>query len=181
MKLHNRLALPVVACCAALMAGQALAAEQSMGAPVVLDGMILHPIYLQPVHMAPMLPGMDAAKSDAHLEIDIHADKNNPQGFEPGSWIPYLTVSYQIQKLGSGWSTFGTLMAMTASDGPHYGANIKFDGPGKYRASFRIEPPPYAAFFRHTDKETGVPEWWTPFQKSWDFTYLGGMGHKGGY
>jgi uncharacterized protein involved in high-affinity Fe2+ transport len=109
--------------------------------------------------MAPVLPGMDAASADAHLEIDIHADKNNPQGFEPGAWIPYLTVS----------------------DGPHYGANIKFHGPGKYRASFRIEPPPYDAFFRHTDKETRVPEWSGPITKSWEFTYVGGVGHKGGY
>ena len=159
----------------------ASAAEHSMGNPVVMDGMILHPVYLQPVDMAPMLPGMDAAKADAHLEIDIHADKNNPQGFPPGAWIPYLTVSYQIQKIGTNWSTFGTLMVMEANDGPHYGANIRFDGPGKYRASFRIEPPPYAAFFRHMDKETGVPEWWAPFVKSWDFTYVGGVGHKGGY
>ena len=179
MKLRNRLAV-LVACLAAAVSGQSLAAEHSMGAPVIVDGMILHPVYLQPVHMAPMLPGMSAESADSHLEIDIHADKNNPQGFEPGAWIPYLTVSYQIRKLGGNWSTFGTLMAMTSSDGPHYGANIKFDGPGKYRASFRIEPPPYDAFFRHTDKETGVPEWWAPIRKTWDFIYLG-VGHNGGY
>lgn len=178
MKLHNRLA--VLAACLAAAASPAFAAEQSMGAPVVANGLILHPVYLQPVHMAPMLPGMDE-KTDAHLEIDIKADKNNPQGYEPGSWVPYLTVSYMIQKLGSTWTAFGTLMAMEANDGPHYGANIKFDGPGKYRASFRIEPPPYNAFFHHMDKETGVPEYWAPFQKSWDFTYVGGVGHKGGY
>lgn len=180
MKLHNLSAVLIV-CLAAFVAVPALAAEQSMGKPVVVNGMILHPVYLQPVHMAPMLPGMDAAKADAHLEIDIRADRNNPQGYEPGSWIPYLTVSYLIQKLGSTWSTFGTLMAMEANDGPHYGANINLDGPGKYRASFRIEPPSYNGFFHHTDKETGVPEYWAPFQESWDFTYIGGVGHKGGY
>ncbi len=163
------------------LAAPAMAGEHSMGEPTVVDGMILHPVYLQPVEMAPMLPGMNGPQFDAHLEIDIHADKNNPQGFEPGAWIPYLTVSYQIRKDGTDWSTFGTLMAMQASDGPHYGANIKFDGPGKYTASFRIMPPPYDAFFRHADKETGVAEWWTPFEKSWTFTYVGGVGHKGGY
>ncbi len=164
-----------------LVASPALAGEHSMGDPVTVNGLILHPVYLQPVDMAPMLPGMNGAAFDAHLEIDIHADKNNPQGFEPGSWIPYLTVSYQIRKQGSDWSSFGTLMAMEANDGPHYGANIKFDGPGTYTASFRVVPPPYNAFFRHTDKETGVPDWWGPFQKSWTFTYVGGVGHKGGY
>jgi uncharacterized protein involved in high-affinity Fe2+ transport len=24
----------------------------------------------------------------AHLELDIHADKDNKQGFNPGGWIP---------------------------------------------------------------------------------------------
>lgn len=163
-----------------LATAPAYAREHSMGPPKVVDGLILHPAYLQPVHMAPVLPGLNGAAFDAHLEIDIHADKNNPQGFAPGAWIPYLTVSYQIEKLGTHWSTFGTLMVMTANDGPHYGANIKFDGPGKYRASFRIAPPSYNAFFRHTDKETGVPEWWQPIQESWKFVYVG-IGHKGGY
>ena len=180
MKLPNCVAF-VLAGITVLTAIPALAGEHSMGDPVVVDGLILHPVYLQPVNMAPNLPGMDSTKTDAHLEIDIHADKNNPQGIEPGAWVPYLTVSYQVQKVGSDWSTFGTLLAMEASDGPHYGANIKFDGPGKYRASFRIQPPPYNAFFRHTDKETGVAPWWQPIQQSWNFTYVGGVGHKGGY
>ena len=121
MKLRNRLAV-LVACLAAAVSGQSLAAEHSMGAPVIVDGMILQPVYLQPVHMAPMLPGMSAESADSHLEIDIHADKNNPQGFEPGAWIPYLTVSYQIRKLGGNWSTFGTLMAMTSSERPRWRA-----------------------------------------------------------
>lgn len=163
-----------------LISAPAFAREHSMGQPVVVDGLIVRPVYLQPVHMAPVLPGLNGTAFDAHIELDIHADKNNPQGFAPGAWIPYLTVSYQIKKLGSDWSTFGTLMVMTANDGPHYGANIKFDGPGKYRASFRIMPPPYNAFFRHTDKETGVPAWWGPIERSWNFVYLG-IGHKGGY
>lgn len=156
------------------------AAEHGIGKPVVTDGLILRPVYLQPVHMAPMLSGMNASRYDAHLEIDIHADKNNPQGFDPGAWIPYLTVSYEIRKKGSDWTNFGTLMAMTANDGPHYGANVKFDGPGKYSISFKIEPPSYNGFFRHTDKETGVPAWWAPIRHTWHFTYVG-IGHKGGY
>ena len=165
----------VAMCCA-----PAFAAEHSIGDPVVVDGMILHPVYLQPVHMAPMLPGMDKGPFDAHLELDIHADKDNKQGFNPGSWIPYLTVSYLIQKEGSNWSTFGTMMAMAANDGPHYGVNVKFDGPGKYRISLKILPPPYDSFFHHTDKETGVSEWWVPITKSWEFVYVG-AGHKGAY
>ena len=165
---------------AAVSCSPAFAAEHSIGDPVVVDGMIIHPVYLQPVDMAPMLPGMDQGPFDAHLEVDIHADKNNAQGFDPGSWIPYLTVSYQVVKEGTDWSTFGTMMAMTANDGPHYGVNVKFNGPGKYRVSLKILPPPYIGFSRHTDKETGVPEWWAPIEKSWSFVYVG-TGHKGAY
>ncbi len=161
------------------LASPASAAEHSMGKPLVTDGLIIHPVYLQSVEMAPSLPGMNN-DADMHMEIDIHAGKNNKHGFDPGAWIPYLTVSYQITKKGSDWSTFGTLMAMTANDGPHYGANMKLDGPGKYTASFRIMPPPYQAFFRHTTKDTGVPAWWTPIRHSWDFVYVG-VGKKGGY
>lgn len=163
------------------VAAPALAREHSMGAPVVTDGLILHPVYLQPVHMSPVLPGMDTAgAADAHLELDVHADKNNGYGFDPGGWVPYLTVSYLITKKGSDWATFGTLKVMTANDGPHYGDNIKFDGPGKYTLRVKVLPPPYRGFYRHTDKETGVKAWWRPFQKSWTFTYVG-SGHKGGY
>jgi uncharacterized protein involved in high-affinity Fe2+ transport len=158
----------------------AFAAEHSMGNPVVTDGLILHPVYLQPVHMAPVLPGMDATKADAHLELDVHADKNNAQGFDPGAWVPYLQVTYEITKKGSDWSTFGTMKPMVANDGPHYGDNVKFDGPGKYTLRVRILPPPYQGFYRHTDKETGVAPWWAPIDKSWGFTYVG-VGHKGGY
>lgn len=165
---------------AAIAAAPVYAREHSIGQPVVTDGLILRPVYLQPVHMAPALPGINNGPFDAHLEIDVHADKNNPQGFAPGAWVPYLTVSYQVEKLGTHWSTFGTMMAMTASDGPHYGANVKFDGPGKYRLRFRILPPPYNAFFRHTSSETGVAAWWPPIDESWTFVYVG-VGHKGGY
>lgn len=172
--------LGLIASIAIVAAGPVFASEIGIGKPIVMDGLILRPVYLQSVHMAPALPGLDKGNFDAHLELDIHADKNNPQGFDPGAWIPYLTVSYELWKIGSDWSSQGTLMAMTANDGPHYGANVKFNGPGKYRLRFRILPPPYMGFMRHTDKETGVSPWWNPIEKSWDFVYVG-VGHKGGY
>jgi uncharacterized protein involved in high-affinity Fe2+ transport len=160
--------------------GTAFAKEHSLGKPIVKNGLILHAVYLQTVHMAPKLPGMNAAKADVHLEADIHANKGNKQGFQPGEWIPYLTVSYLLQKRKSDWHNFGTLMVMSANDGPHYGANVKLDGPGKYTLTFKIEPPPYASFFRHTDKETGVAAWWKPFIVQWTFAWAGN-GKLGGY
>ncbi|MGH8127194.1 MAG: iron transporter [Gammaproteobacteria bacterium] len=153
--------------------------ETLIGKPVVKNGMIIDAVYLQPVHMAPVVPSLDTG-ADVHLEADIHAGKNNAQGFQPGEWMPYLTVSYQLQKAHSKWLDFGTFMVMTANDGPHYGQNVKLDGPGKYTLTLKIEPPPYAAFFRHTSKETGVPSWWKPFTLSWNFVWAGN-GKLGGY
>lgn len=157
----------------------AQARETLIGKPVLKNGMILNAVYLQPVHMAPEMPGMNRT-ADVHLEADIHADKDNAQGFQPGEWIPYLTISYTMSKQGSDWNTFGGFMPMTASDGPHYGHNVKLDGPGKYTLTMKIEPPPYAGFFRHTSKQTGVPAWWKPFTVSWTFVWAGN-GKLGGY
>ncbi len=172
---------PVVAGLAAvIMAMPAWAnSEHSLGKPLQENGLIIHPVYLQSVDMAPTVPGVNA-DADVHMELDVHADKSNDQGFSPGAWLPALTVSYEITKKGSDWSTFGTLMAMVANDGPHYGANVKLDGPGRYTARFKIEPPPYQGFLRHTTKDTGVPAWWSPFEHAWRFTYTG-VGKKGGY
>jgi len=164
----------------AVATGPALAREHGIGDPIVTNGLIVRPVYLQPVHMAPAMPGLDQGDFDAHLELDIHADKDNAQGFAPGAWIPYLTVSYELKKADSDWSDFGTMMAMSANDGPHYGRNIHFDGPGKYTLRVRVTPAPYNGFLRHTDKETGVTEWWAPIERSWTFAYTG-SGHKGGY
>lgn len=112
----------------ALSVSTAYAKEHSIShKPVVKNGMIISTVYLQPVHMAPMLPGMDTP-ADVHLEADIHADKDNRQGFQPGAWIPYLTVTYRMTKKDSDWTAFGPFMAMSANDGPHYGRNVKLDG-----------------------------------------------------
>ncbi|MDA3921389.1 MAG: iron transporter [Salinisphaera sp.] len=158
----------------------AMAAEQSLGKPLVTDGLIINPVYLQAVDMAPVLPGLNSSKANIHLEADIHADKGEKHGFDPGAWVPYLTVSYELTKKDSDWSTNGVLMPMVANDGPHYGANVKLDGPGKYTAHLKILPPPYQGFFRHTTKDTGVPAWWNPIEHAWSFTYVG-VGKKGGY
>lgn len=171
-----------VALAAILPLSLAQAKETSLGKPIVKNHMIIHAVYLQPVSMSPAIPGLESnpAHADVHLEADIHAGKNEPHGFQPGAWMPYLTVSYHLSKKGSNWQDLGTFMAMTANDGPHYGANVKLDGPGKYTLTLKIEPPPYAGFFRHTSKQTGVPAWWKPFSVSWTFAWAGN-GKLGGY
>jgi len=164
---------------ALLAAGSVQAAEIAVGEAVQRHGMEIGAVYLQPVVMVPMLPGMKA-DSDVHLEADIRALPKNPNGFGPGEWVPYLGITYRLDKLGSDWTGAGAFMPMVASDGPHYGANVKLDGPGRYRLSYHIAPPPYQGFYRHNDKETGVAPWWAPFDVSWEFTYVG-VGKKGGY
>jgi len=159
--------------------GMLNAADFPIGGPVVKNGMEIAAVYIQPTKMDPMLPGM-MKQADIHLEADISATKDNPNGWAEGSWVPYLQISYHIRKVGSDWSTLGALMPMVASDGPHYAENIKLDGPGKYQLSYHIVPPPINGFYRHTDKETATAPWWEPFDLSWEFTYLG-AGKKGGY
>ena len=160
-------------------AGTLSAADFPIGKPVIKNGMEIAAVYIQPTKMEPMLPGM-MEPSDIHLEADISVTKENPNGFSEGSWMPYLQITYQIRKVGSEWSTIGSLMPMVASDGPHYAENIKLNGPGKYQLTYHIVPPPINGFYRHTDKETGTGKWWAPFDLSWEFTYLG-AGKKGGY
>lgn len=156
----------------------ASAGEVEIGEAVERHGMEIGAVYLQAVMMEPDHPGMSA--TDIHLEADISALKGNAHGFEEGQWIPYLGITYYIRKEGGDWSTLGAFAPMVASDGPHYGANVKLNGPGKYHLSYRINPPSYQGFLRHKDKETGVDVWWNPIDVSWEFTYLG-TGKKGGY
>lgn len=158
------------------------AAEHPIGMPINKNGLQIRSVYLQPVVMKPMTT--PAPKADVHFEADIHALKNNPNGFAMGEWIPYLSISYEVEKLNNNkkvvWTTKGNYMPMVASDGPHYGNNVKLDGIGEYRLTLHIAPPTTNGFLRHDDKETGVDPFWKPFTIKSNFTYLG-TGKKGGY
>lgn len=156
------------------------AAESTIGQAIEKNGMEIGAVYLQAVDMACMSNVSDNTQYDIHLETDVHALQNNPNGFAFGEWIPYLTIAYHLDKEGTDWEQTGSLVPMVANDGPHYGQNVKLDGAGKYKLTFHIEPPDVMGFCHHTDKETGVSKWWSPFDVSWEFTYLG-TGKKGGY
>ncbi len=162
----------------------ALGAETTIGQAYQKSGLEIGAVYLQPVSMSPDMQGTMQGNPDAHLELDVHALKNNPYGFPEDAWIPYLQVSYHLEKLDKAHNVLssqtGWLMPMEANDGPHYGRNIKFDGPGNYKVTYHIDPPSWNGFFRHTDKETGIAPWFNPIDVSWDFVYLG-TGKKGGY
>lgn len=162
-----------------LVPSAAAAADVEIGT-ATRHGMQVAAVYIQPVTLEPTLPRRSAT-SDIHLEADVQATGDNRNGFSEGDWAPYLGIDYRIEKKGSGWTTRGTLTPMVAADGPHYAANIALDGPGEYHLSYQISPPPYQGLRRHTDKETGVAQWWRPFSVDWDFTFVGSAGKKGGY
>lgn len=176
------LAIPYV-----FAAGPVLAAEYPIGAPQQRHGMEIAAVYLQPVEMESvtghrMLP---ADKADVHLEADVRALASNPNGFAEGEFIPYLLVSYEVTRQG-GETVKGVFVPMVASDGPHYGDNVKLFGPGKYTVKYTILPPNDPEnpnghhFHRHTDRLTGVRPWFKPFTVEFEGTYAG-IGKKGGY
>lgn len=147
--------------------------EVPIGEPINMNGMEIAAVYLQPVDMEPRGMGLSAKQSDIHLEADIHADNGNKNGFGEGEWMPYLTIAYKLTNLDTGATQEGTFMPMVASDGPHYGANIKMMGPGNYKVTYHIDPPSKAGMHRHTDKDTGVARFWKPFDVSYEFKYVG--------
>lgn len=156
------------------------AGEQPAGVPLTKNGLQIMGIYLQPVEMEPAMADQSPAATDIHLEADIHATGDNKQRFPEDAWVPYLDVRYTLTKKGSPWKAEGMLHPMEASDGPHYGANVKLDGPGAYDLVFHIAPPAPHDFMRHTDKETGIEPWWAPFDYTGGFKFVG-TGKKGGY
>ena len=167
-------------------ASAALALEYPIGTPQNLAGMEIAAVYLQAVDMEPDGHMRKAAESDIHIEADIHALASNPNGYPEGFWIPFLLIKYEISKVGSSEVIKGDFMPMVASDGPHYGDNVKLAGPGKYKVKYTIYPPNAPEnymgkhFGRHTDRATGVRPWFKAFSVEWEFTYAG-IGKKGGY
>jgi uncharacterized protein involved in high-affinity Fe2+ transport len=166
-------AAAIAAFAAAFAAGatEAQAREYFVGGPVEKEDMEIVANYLVGVEMAPMTESMAHGPDVIHLEADVHATADNKNGYPDGAWIAYLTIDYAVEKQGSSWKASGVLKPMIAKDGPHYADNIKMDGPGTYKVTYRFTPPEAKGFFRHTDKETGVPVWWQPFAETFTFAY----------
>jgi len=168
---------------AALLSASAHAKEYPIGKPQQSNGMEIAAVYLQPVKMEPDGMMRKAEESDVHMEADIRALAKNANGFPEGSWVPYLNIKYEVSKDGGKEKASGDFMAMVANDGPHYGDNVKLQGPGKYTLKLTVAAPdanPNTHFGRHVDKETGVGPWFKPFTLEYKFTFAG-IGKKGGY
>ena len=142
-----------------------------------VDALTVNAVYFQPIDMEPSGMGLKAADASFHLEADIHAnEKGTELGYGKGDFVPDLTVNYEIinnannETVGS-----GTFMQMNASDGPHYGANVKLDKAGTYQLKLSIESPASKGWMLHVDPETGVKgRFWTePLEVTfpeWNYT-----------
>ena len=144
--------------------------DQEVG-PLIISG-----VYFQPVDMEPAGNSLSKADSDCHIEADITASQEGTTlGYGKGDFVPWLQVKAIIQKKGSDKEpTEVAFMPMNASDGPHYGANVKMLGAGTYDCEFSIDSPARQNYMLHTDPETGVPgHFWTePVKMSWVFNYV---------
>ncbi|MBT1181368.1 iron transporter [Bifidobacterium sp. CP2] len=139
-------------------------------------------VYFQPIDMEPSSMGLKAADASFHLEADIHANKKGTElGYGKADFVPDLTVHYDIidkstgKTVEGGTATSGVFMQMNASDGPHYGANVKLDKAGTYQLKLSIESPAKNGWMLHVDPETGVKgRFWTePLEvtfDNWEYT-----------
>jgi uncharacterized protein involved in high-affinity Fe2+ transport len=148
--------------------------EFPLGDDIELGPLNVAGVYFQPVDMLPAGNSLPAGQSDMHMEADISALENNNLGYGVGDFVPNLTVRYEIAKTGSAWKIEGSFMPMNASDGPHYGANIKLDGAGTYKVRFLIQNPEAQGYLLHVDNTTGVPGrfWNQPLVAEWDFDFI---------
>ncbi len=174
MNQRRTIGLAAVASAVLLASTGAIAfVEYPIGLPQVRYGMEISAVYFQPVTMDPPMSKEKEEKADLHLEADIRAATQNPNGFGQGEWVPSLTVTYRLTNLDNGKTVEGTMMPMVASDGPHYGDNVMMPGIGRYRVEYTIENPAKNHFGRHTDKATGVRAWFPTFTVKWEFKFLG--------
>ncbi|MDR1251931.1 MAG: iron transporter [Treponema sp.] len=148
--------------------------EFPLGDDIELFPLNVAGVYFQPVDMLPAGNSLPASQADMHMEADISALEGNGLGYGAGDFVPNLTVRYEVAKNGSDWKVDGTFMPMNASDGPHYGGNVKLDGAGTYHIRFIILSPESQGYLIHVDQETGVPGrfWNQPLVAEWDFDWI---------
>ena len=127
--------------------------EQDVGPNSVIH---IAAVYFQPVEMEPAAEaGLSVEEANIHIEADISANENE-LGYGVGDWIPYLSIDYKVVDADGNVKAEGTFMPMAASDGPHYGANIKLDTDGVYSLVLTIHSPAENGYLLHVDEGTGV-------------------------
>jgi uncharacterized protein involved in high-affinity Fe2+ transport len=146
--------------------------EFPLGDDLELGPLNVAGVYFQPVDMEPVGSSLAASQADCHIEADISALEND-LGYGVGDFIPWLKVDYEIINGGTVTSS-GTFMPMSASDGPHYGANVVFGPAGTYTVRFTIHSPESQGYLLHVDQATGVTGrfWRQPLVAEWEFDWL---------
>jgi uncharacterized protein involved in high-affinity Fe2+ transport len=146
--------------------------EFPIGDDIELAPLNVAGVYFQPVDMEPAGSALSKEEADMHIEADISA-LDNDLGYGKGDFVPYLTIKYEIEDKNGNIQS-GNFMPMNASDGPHYGTNVKIGEAGKYKIRFIISSPEAQGYLLHVDKETGVEgKYWTePLVAEWDFDYV---------
>ena len=126
-------------------------------------------VYFQPVDMAPVDQATAKENTDLHIEVDLTANENG-YAFPVDQWVPYLTIDFVIRDTEGKEVTSGSMMPMAASDGPHYGNNIKL-ADGEYTITLYIKSPAENGYLLHVDSETGVDAkdgfWTEPLEATW--------------
>lgn len=136
------------------------------------DYLMVSAVYFQAVDMEHGTMAMPpASDSDMHFEIDIKTTAQAKDiGYEEDQFLPYLKITPTLTEKTTGEVVeLGTLMPMIASDGPHYGNNIKLE-PGNYTVELSIQSPA-DDFMLHTGHDTsGVKgRFWTePLKVTFD-------------
>ena len=133
-------------------------------------------VYFQAVDMEHGSMAMPpASESDMHFEIDVATTEEAAEwGYEADQYLPYLDITVIVTEKNTGEEIdLGTMMPMIASDGPHYGNNIKL-APGEYDVEVSVQSPG-DKFMLHTGKDSsGVKGrfWQEPLQfavKNWQW------------
>lgn len=149
--------------------------EHPIGDEVERNGIRIAAVWLPPLSVEGMTEVGGGASDVIHLEADVHATEANPNGFAKDEFVPYLKIRYKITRGDEHGETIdeGPMTPMIARDGLHYGANLALPGAGRYRLTYRIEPPSAGGLGRHTDPFIGVAPWWKPFDVSFDWDFDG--------
>ena len=155
MKKTLALVLSLVLALSLVMAASAEAGFQEY--PIFEDEEVgflhVNAVYFQPVPMAPNQENIEGY--NIHLECDVAALENK-LGYGTGDWVPYLTIDFEvISETKNETAASGTFMVMSASDGPHYGANIALPEADTYTVKFTFHNPADNGYLIHSDSETG--------------------------
>ena len=162
-------ALPPVSAAGGVAGAGAPIREFPIGDEVEQNQIRVAAVWLPAVQMDDM--PADPAMPMIHIEADVKALANNPNGFAKDEKVDYLKIAYTLVPAAGGTALAqGDLSPMMARDGFHYGASIALPKPGRYRLVYHIQPPSAGGLGRHSDAATGVAEWWRPFDATFEWT-----------